>query len=318
MSWKACRLVYQAMSPIHIGWHTLGYIKLTRNYIPGRSIWGAIVSNMTRTFGREGIKDYKKFDELFKTKMLRHSYFYPAVFSDNPLLPHYTEKGIVYGDPCRCHYLKEDFEMRFIDSFGQTAVLPESNTAEDESLHELEYISPCIRAKEDYRPVFFVGYIFIREDACFNDRPISWDNAGISLKPAIRELFIGGDRKYGWGKLSLDIKKTKKVKNSKFFGNSFNPKKEGLTITIEKGKPIPAHLEIEPETNLKMKGDIEPLVGREWAVGGEANGKVKIGAGQNISEAKMCWVPGSVVEENKGLELTIDKFGILIPKKSKK
>jgi len=101
MSWNVYRLVYQAISPIHIGWHTLGYIKLTRHYIPGKNIWGAMTANLTRTYGAKGVDEYKKFGDLLKTKILT-SYFYPALDPDKPLLPHFTfyKTGFVLWHSC--------------------------------------------------------------------------------------------------------------------------------------------------------------------------------------------------------------------------
>ena len=42
MSWRTYRVVYQAKSPVHIGWHTLGYINLTRYYIPRENHVGGL------------------------------------------------------------------------------------------------------------------------------------------------------------------------------------------------------------------------------------------------------------------------------------
>jgi hypothetical protein len=193
MCCKAYRLVYQAKSPIHIGWHTLGYIKLTRYYITGKNMWGAMTANLTRANGVPGISDYEKFGKLLKDNILL-SYFYPALDLALPLIPEYTNEGLKYGN-CRA----SEFERLFIQSYGQTAVLPESNTAEDETLHESEYISPVVG--NDQIPVYFVGYIFIHEGASYNGKLIKWEE----IKSALSELFIGGDRKYGWGKLEKKL-----------------------------------------------------------------------------------------------------------------
>ena len=117
MGWKAYRLVYQAKSPIHIGWHILGYIKLTRYYITGRNMWGAITANLTKTVGSLGINDYKRFGGLLKKEILI-SYFYPALEYNNnhhPMMPKYTEAGLRYGDfSGDFSFSKEDFERLFI------------------------------------------------------------------------------------------------------------------------------------------------------------------------------------------------------------
>ncbi len=81
MSWKAYRLVYQAKSPIHIGWHTLGYIKLTRYYIPGKNMWASFTENLTRAGNKKDIAEYKKIGNILKNNILI-SYFYPALDPD--------------------------------------------------------------------------------------------------------------------------------------------------------------------------------------------------------------------------------------------
>ena len=290
MGWKAYRLVYQVKSPIHIGWQTLGYIKLTRYYITGRNIWGAMTANIVRAcYGHE---DYAGVGNIL-CKHILISYFYPAIDSQCPLLPKFTNEGLKYGN-----YPVIEFERLFIKSFGQTAVLPESNTAEDESLHESEYLQPVVYTNDKQEKVYFVGYIFISEEAKYKEKQLKYDN----IRDALMELSIGGERKYGWGRLSLK-EELKDV--DKAFENKLILTESDLKIEIAEGKNIPAHLGIKTGINIKMKGDIEPLVGREW--GNIENGR--IGAGQKISDAKICWMPGSVMEEK--IPLKIGEFGIL-------
>lgn len=284
MAWKAYKLSYRVMSPIHIGWHTLGYIKLTRHYITGKNIWGAMTANITRALRK--YEDYGEIGKLLKEDILT-SYFFPAVDPDSPLLLRFTDKGLMYGEKPAA-----DFERIFIKSYGQTAVVPHSNTAEDESLHESEFISPVIYDEENNNqcPVFFVGYIFISDDGAYK-----WDD----IKTAISEIFVGGDRKYGWGRLLLDDEKTREVKDSMVFGNTLVSDDKGLKIEIEKENSIPAHLGVNNELNLK--GDIEPLVGMDFE-----NNK---GFGQNVSKAEICWVPGSVAADK--MTLKIGAYGIM-------
>lgn len=302
MDWKAYRLVYRAMAPIHLGWHTLGYIKLTRYYIPGKNMWGAMTANLTRTYGAEGTGDYEKFGDLLRKNILS-SYFYPAINMNKPLLPHFKKCGLFYGA-----YAKENFEKLFVSSFGQTAILPQSNTAEDESLHESEYIAPAIDEEGKCNQVYFVGYLFIRDGASLDDgKNIALEDEGISIKTAIQELFVGGDMKYGWGRLKLANDPKSEGHQTKVFGYELIPKGNGLCIKIPKDRPLPAHLDIESE--IKVKGDIEPLVGRERGTVRDKDGKQISGPGQRISKAKACWVPGSVVAKEKILK--VGEFGIL-------
>lgn len=310
MIWKAYRLVYQAKSPIHIGWHTLGYIKLTRHYIPGRAMWGAMTANMTRTYGEKGTADYKKFGAIFQKDILA-SYFYPAIDPETPLLPRYTDRGIEYGDSGPDCCPRVEFEKRFIGSFGQTAVLPQSNTAEDETLHESEYMVPTINKDGVCKPVFFIGYLFIKESAIYQDgKKIDWRRTDMAIKPAIREVFVGGDMKYGWGRLALVSDKLVKGEVKKIFGYNFSDKTDHPGITIPPGSPLPAHLKIDHASTLAVKGDMEPLVGRNLGTV-EKDGEKQTGAGKQISEAELCWMPGSIMTELLPRQLTLSAFGLL-------
>lgn len=299
MGWKAYKLVYQAKSPVHIGWHTLGYIKLTRYYITGKNIWGAMTANIVRTLYRH--EDYRAVGELLKNNILI-SYFYPAINFQNPLLPKFQDNGLYYGQ-----YSESDFERLFIQSYGQTAVLPESNTAEDQSLHESDFISHYIEGEDTkkHQNVYFVGYIFIHNSASHKGQTLTWEN----IERAITEIFVGGDRKYGWGRLLLETEKTAEVTDGKIFGNQLEPKDGDVCFKIAKNTHIPAHLELKTEGNIKISGNIEPLVGLDWGTHETSPGK--IGAGQKISNAKICWMPGSFVVEAEGGKLKIGEFGIL-------
>lgn len=300
MGWKSYRLVYQAKSPIHIGWHTLGYIKLTRYYITGKAMWGAATANLTRIYGKENEpREYKVFGELLKTNVLI-SYFYPAVDPDIPLLPEFTADGLKYGG-CT----EAEFERLFIKSYGQTAVLPDSNTAEDESLHESEFIAPVVRDEntKEQSPVYFVGYIFIKDGAETEDnRLVGWDSGNIQLKGALSEIFVGGDRKYGWGRLLLDGCEAK-AHGNKFFDYPLELDTDRPEITMPSKKPIPAHVAII--NSLKFKGDIEPVVGREFDT------KDKKGFGRKLVHSGVFWTPRSILAEDEPKPFSLCEYGIM-------
>ncbi len=323
--WAAYKLIYKAISPIHIGWHTLGYIKLTRYYIPGRNIWAAFTENTVHSLqiDSEEINNiYIEVGDLFKKDILT-SYFYPCIERKNPLLSSFSKEGFKMGN-----LTKSEFENKFIKSYGQTAIVPESNTAEDESLHESEYISPTIDDDGKIKQVFFIGYVFLRnEKICLQpykpyNKVIGWDSGDIKLKDAIDELFVGGDRKYGWGRLCLE--KPEKIED----GNTiFENENNGYKIILDNEKypiieinnnncNIPAHLPFS--SSVKLKGDLEPLIGREYEVGKDSNHKNsnRLGSGQKINSFiendKVFWVPGSsIVTEKSPIKLQISEYGIL-------
>lgn len=303
MTWKAYRLVYRAKSPIHIGYRTLGFIQRTRYYIPGRALWGAFTANLTRAYG--SYADYKGVDDYVREN-LRFSYFYPALDIENPLLPRFTSKGMGYASPDEKTLVsEEEFERVFIGSFGQTAIAPESNTAAEGSLHETEFISPVVEWEGQQKPVCFIGYLFIKEKdrTPRKDVHLTWDSPGWGLKMAIQEVFIGGERKYGFGRLILEESSPvvkEKDGNLWLFGSRLIYADKEIEIIATENQPIPAHLDLAGAR--RLRGDIEPLVGREW--------REHSGAGQIISPARLCWMPGSIVS-NGTMRLVISDYGVL-------
>lgn len=308
MHWKAYRLVYQAKSPVHIGWHTLGYIKRTRYYIPGKTMWGAMTANLARANAKDlPFPKYKEYGDLLKESILP-SYFFPAFESDKPLMPKFTDSGACFGQ-----YTQTEFERIFIRSFGQTAVLPDSNSAEDGSLHESEYIAPSIALEGVNHSVCFVGYVLINKDAKTPDgRKIAWKDASgcINLKTAVSEIYVGGDSKYGWGKLCLSNDPEKEGAQEKIFGYDFEAGGDRPALKIPLDAAFPAHA--LPGAGLPVRGDIEPLVGRQWGEIENNKKEKEIGAGKEISKAIICWMPGSAYVGDEGPKtLSIGEYGVL-------
>uniref|UniRef100_A0A7C3UP78 CRISPR type III-associated protein domain-containing protein n=1 Tax=candidate division WOR-3 bacterium TaxID=2052148 RepID=A0A7C3UP78_UNCW3 len=298
MNWQIYKLLYRIESPIHIGFHKLGYVARTRYYIPGRTMWGAGAEALAQKIGT--IRNRKIDDSLYRTaqdffkKQAIFAYFYLQE-KEKIFLPRYTEEGIRFGDiPI------EEFELKYITSFGKTAIEPKSLTAEEGSLYEIEFIKPL-------PDLYLTGYLFLKENAQFENENVSWEEGEISLKEIISSLSIGGERRYGFGRIRLV--KSEKIENSKInlFGIrvELEPNQEIIKFTFPENNPLFAHLAIEGTEEIKIKGDIEPLVGREFAF--EKNGK--IGFGQYISQAQICWVPGSILAQATSLKL--GNFGIL-------
>ncbi len=105
----------------------------------------------------------------------------------------------------------------------------------------------------------------------------------------------------------LDESLCRPVEDSdKVFDFTVNLKGSSLALEIPSGKAVPAHVPIT--SDLKLKGDIEPLVGREW---GEitSSEERKIGFGQRIVSSGLFWMPGSVTLQDATLQ--IGPYGIL-------
>lgn len=289
MSWQRYQLVYKALSPVHIGYHTLGMIDRTRYYIPGRPLWGALTADLTRRAMRAAQIDYRP--ELYEGvgSFVRENailgYFYLAQDPGEPFFPCFTGAGLHYGPlPLR------EFESRFVRSLTSTATEGDTWTAADGSLHEIEYLIPQTPDGE----VYFVGNLYLRQRPDPGQVPSVLRNLPElteAVLGALGEMCTGGERKYGFGRLRLVDLSTPSVVDSPH-------------LVLKAGDSLPAHLAGE-ELDVEVWGEVEPLVGREW----DSTSTDREGAGQRVSSALVCWIPGSVVQE--WLEVRVGAFGVL-------
>jgi hypothetical protein len=119
----------------------------------------------------------------------------------------------------------------------------------------------------------------------------------VFLWPAIRDIAVGGDRSYGYGRLRLEIKYPRELQGGEFFFGWQAGELTGEKVTWTPGWPVPAH--VKCVSSLAMAGDLEPLVGREIG---------NAGFGQVHSVMQPCWVPGSAILSPQNF--TIGDFGV--------
>ncbi|MGC9020959.1 MAG: RAMP superfamily CRISPR-associated protein [Candidatus Methanodesulfokora sp.] len=272
----------------------------TRAYVPARPFWGSLTAELTR---RLGSLDYSKVGEFLKNVM-RFSYLY--IFSgDKMYMPRYTEEGLKFGD-----LTQTEFEKRFISSLASTSIEPHSLTAEEGTLHEVEFICPyeICEKMEKPRPVFLKGLLWVSEGSKEelrvqigeNNFSIANGKTEIMFSDLANTLQVGGERKYGFGQLRLkDLRKIedRNLENLGFKGR-WEETGSGVSIELEKNEFIWSHAEYNPK--LEIKGDIEPIIGRDWG---------KEGAGRELKAHGLCWVPGSVLMKDTKFIIT-EKFGI--------
>lgn len=287
MHWRVYRLVYASRSNLLVGWHTLGYVNLTRYYIPGKNIWASFTDNLARSKKDEKGRDgHITYGNRLKEDV-RFSYFYPSADGETAM-PRYTAAGLCYGSLSAA-----EFEKRFIRSFGKTAIAPEKNAKLDESLHEMEFIAPI--------SLSFIGFVLIKTGVA---QPVI---NGDMLDALFGQIFVGGERKYGWGR--LELREKKEITDGKMFDFDIDVSKPiNPELTLHKNAYLPAHVPVKD--NMKIGGNIETLVGRDWGVVGEGSDR-KIGAGRKISDAKLCWAPGSQFMGDDEIKLRFGTYGIL-------
>ncbi len=300
--WECYTLIYEAKAPIHIGVRTLGIVNRTRYYILGRNFWGATTAMLARRIMKNyDSKIYEKAGE-FVRKNIIFTHFYLYDNQNDILCPQYEER-LKYGS------LSEgQFESRFISSYVSTALEKSFKSAEDESLHEIEFIKPHYKRDGEIESTKFFGHIFINENPEFPEnikeeleneleKYASWEK----LRELASELWVGGERNYGMGRIQL-LRESEEKNNPTLF-KKYEIDLNNLRIKFN-NKSILALSHVEFDSRFtSIKGDIEPLLGREW----EQN---KMGTGHKISEAGIYLTPGTEFEKEKDIEMKIDDFGV--------
>jgi len=298
MSWQLYSLTFRLKSPLHIGFHKVMHLFRTRPYVLAKPFWGALTAKLTRQLG---LTDYEKIGEFLK-KAMRFGYFYPSV-EDKVFIPCYTEEGLKFGDLAQI-----DFEKRFLSSFASTSIESDSLTAEEGMLHEVEFLSPYTMGG---KPVFLKGLLWVSDfseeklsiDFEDDDFLISHDGIQIKFSELVDTLQVGGERKYGFGLLKLDNKKginkvdTPKNLKDLGFNGTWEYDGEDIILELKKNEALWSHAY---NSDLKIKGSLEPIVGRDWS---------DRGAGRKLSSYGLCWAPGSVLIEEATFKITQD-FGL--------
>ncbi|MCI0353222.1 MAG: hypothetical protein L0Z53_27710, partial [Acidobacteriales bacterium] len=280
---------FRLLSPLHIGHQKIGNIQRTRHYVPARVLWGALTARLTRNPLARRLADVSEGDyitmgELVK-RQLAFSYFFPTDENLNPVYPAYDEQGLKYVGGQSC-LTPETFAWRYLGSYAATALNYERNAVEDASLHEVEFLSPHSRFDNASHPVYLLGYA-IAAAGCKLPWPI--------LKAALQEIQIGGERRYGWGRLRLDKAEEHGQGEAALFGQLHCDAKTEARPKVLTGDnaTLFAHTAV---SGITACGEIEPLVGRVW--------EQSRGAGQTVEFTDMCYVPGAKLKDSQTFEMT--------------
>jgi hypothetical protein len=277
MNWQCFRITFELLSPLHIGFHKVGSVQRTRHYIPARNLLAA----SAETFVRTGLFRCSYQDALrWVQEHFAFSYFF--VTEAQELIPGYTEEGLKYGG-----VEKDSFERRYISAHVTTAIEASAGSAEDGSLHEVEFISPhTLDDTQNPTRTRMSGYIFVRDDA--------WKTVGNekTLKSRLTDLQVGGERRYGFGRLRpADWTRSSSICGSHLTLDASRPQ-----IQMAEGCSFLAHV---PANGVQARGMIEPLVGRETKTDSRTYGRTLIRSG-------VCWVPGSICEETGMFEFSAE------------
>jgi hypothetical protein len=286
--WQAYQVVLRLHTPLHVGWGRVSYLQRARPYVTGRVLRGALVSRLVRRQSQpEGaLNDSATYRKIGKTtyQHLAFTYFFPTL----------KKKDKPGWEVCFPWENESSFRRRFLSSYAATSLNYPQQSAAEGLLYETEFISPY--TLDDGRPVYLMGYVF-QMDCC----KLQWKE---TLQAGLQ---LGGERGYGWGRVSLqDIAGPRDPDSNgdiELFGNpiGFEGSKPHPILRIHQGDPLLAHATTQ---GTPVSGIVEPLVGREWR--SEEGGNRKH-IGQYINFDNLCFAPGGIVQ--KDTAFTIGKGG---------
>ena len=281
MPCRAYRIRLRLLGPLHVGAGQAGNIQRTRPYVTGRAFWGALTARVTRDrYPHSDDQDYERVGREIHHQ-LAFSYFYLVGEKDEAV------QVWPWGETA------DEFAWRYLGSYASTALEHGAGGALAGSLHEVEFIAPTTR---DGDRVHLLGYVFEQPEAAQ-----SW-------REALGRLQLGGERGYGWGRVS-PLGSPEPVDGQPIFehyrlmGEVWPPVLEAQS-TEHRRVPLLAHTLAAAEDGrgvlAQAEGAVEPLVGRETT----ASGAFRAGP----SEARICWAPGATV--GAGTRITIAHCGI--------
>lgn len=298
MSWSLFRWVWRLEAPLFIGMPPAGALNRCRPYVPARALWGAATAEAARLESGEGFPDYVHVGDEVKQNC-RFTYLFPAeVWKEDILawIPKFErEKGLRwYRQDSEKSLSDRDFRRHLLDSRPGTAIAPESDSALEGSLRHTECISPWWRDPDRHdghgktaAPVLLLGYVFLN-DKTHNEQEKLHDPKDIhGHLRAVRTLFIGGDTRYGLGKIRrIDTLSS----DDNVFGKPVRPDRE--------------HPEIESGIVLGHApegGGAEEMLGAKELIGGWDRGDPWKGG-------KRAWAPGSSLHDAQHPDRSVTAF----------
>lgn len=292
MSWSLYRWTWVLESPLHIGMSPAGSLNRCRLYIPAKAIRGALTAQLSRANNTArtdqpmspDMRNFPAYREIAR-KLIQQAcstYLYPAEEDDHgwhAWLPHYRKDlGLTWRreeDANENDVLSDrQMRMRLLTTIPGTAIDPATDVAADATRRELECINTHWRAKDGSAgsPTAMVGYVFVNRDSNLIDE----------LAEKIRSVFVGGDTRYGLGRLS----RTSFQEQQTLFG---------YKVQLEDKLPI-VHSKIVYAHTLAAR---DVLIGNRELMGGWNLARRK---GLLLHKNKPLWAPGSTVEETNGTD----------------
>ncbi|ACX52053.1 hypothetical protein Adeg_0917 [Ammonifex degensii KC4] len=281
MTWTMYRWVWQVVSPLHIGMPPAGALNRTRLYIPARALWGAFTAELARRQST-GFPGYRQVGRQLQ-EQARLSYLFPAEEVQGQWLawlPCYKEgQGLVWRREDGQEEENRRFRLRILITRPGTAIDPATDTAAEGTLREFELISSRWRPLDeggDPQPVGMVGYLFCKDPALYEQLE------------EIREIFVGGDTRYGLGRLQ----RVHLEEATQFFDCSVDLSGNSPKVRANR---VLAHTLLKKENDSPLVGSLECIAGWDTATDG-------------LKEGKLTWAPGSSWQGDR--ECSIQEDGL--------
>jgi len=289
MSFIHYRITLKLLSPLHIGKRKYRNLMETRDYVPGRTLWGALTARIVRDYF-DGRKDmYEKIGN-FLNKNFRFGYLWPSLDGEAPYFP----------------WEHEDFDYLFKSGYMGQPIDYTRGATDEGQLHEAEFIAPKAR---DGSQVYLVGDLWVRNSFLENEKPLI-DGKAITLEEDVfNSLQLGGERNYGWGRVKCDALKSHN--DDALGGIKIESTKSEVILKFPANSRLTAHAlaaSWEGKSSIPedyLHGEIEPLTGYSWKKSDEKEG-------WHLSTPPICFIPGSLVREK--LKVQIGQFGIFASK----
>ena len=283
MSFVHYRVVLKLLTPLHIGKRKYRNLMETREYVPSRTLWGALTARITRDYFNGDANKYEIVGEVLNQN-LRFGYLWPSLDGESPYFP----------------WEHDDFDYLLKFGYMGQPIDYDKKSTEEGQLHEVEFIGPKTRKGDQ---VYFIGDLWIKEDIHSKDGgggiKITINSKDILLQNVFDTLQLGGERAYGWGRVKRRVKcpSLKKLENAKAPGEIDFENGEEVVIKFKRGDRITAHA--LAVNSSYISGEIEPL---------SAYRLTKENKWKLISPP-ICFVPGSKINED--CKMVIGSSGIL-------
>lgn len=292
MTWTVHHWVWRLEAPLFIGMPPAGSLNRCRPYIPARAFHGAITAEIARSRNDGDFPDYGKLGWEIALNC-RFTYLYPTEKIDDRFIAWLPKYGSAEQDEqdVGLRWRRQDgekilsdreFRRRLLDSRPGAAIAPETDSASEGTLRETECINPWWRDSSGCRgepnPMLLLGYVFLR------------DNGFQRQLDRIDILFVGGDTRYGLGKIRRVLWNDLSAADLSVFGQP---------VYLDKENPVIQSDFIWGHAPEDGRAPIQGMQGMKELLGGWDQGNPWRGA--------LTWAPGSSLE--RSALWSIDNYG---------